>query len=166
MNEQSKPVEILAQEHQAVQQKLDALEKAINSLDRRAEIAAELKELAAFFHTPFWLHFEKEEKGFFPEFDSIMPHGAGPLAVMLAEHNILRDTEETFAAAVAAYLSGTDDEQTRQAIKLCGSHFIGTLRSHILKENGLFPTLAEMHLTPARNEKVARLFRELDRNRV
>ena len=163
MNSPNLPADILSREHEAVLKKLDALEQCLNHLDKKEEIAAELSELTAFFNTDFWVHFEKEEQAFFPEFDNFMPHGVGPLAAMRDEHDMLHNTEEMFAEAVAAYLHNDDSAQTKQSILQYGAHFIDTLRSHITKENGLFPTMAEMHLGPRQNERVLSLFAELER---
>ncbi len=163
MNNPILPADILSQEHEAVCKKLDALERCINHLDKKEAIAAELRELIAFFNADFWIHFDKEEKAFFPEFDNFMPHGVGPLAAMRDEHDALRNTEEMLAEAVAAYLNNDDSAQIRQSILEYGAHFIGTLRSHITKENGLLPTMAEMHLGPRQNERVLNLFAELEK---
>ena len=163
MAETKKPTQLLKDEHQAVLQKLTALEKDISRLDKREEISAELKELAAFFESEFWTHFDKEEQALFPEFDSFMPHGAGPIAVMLQEHVVLRDTNEVMQEAIKRYLQGADDASTRQVISQNGSHFINFLRSHINKEDGILFMMADMHLDQKQNEKVARLFQEMDK---
>ena len=59
MIDTKKPTEMLKDEHQAVLKKLTAFEKIIHRLDKREDMA-ELKELAAFFETEFWTHFDKE----------------------------------------------------------------------------------------------------------
>lgn len=163
MNSPTLPTDILSREHEAVLKKLDALERCINHLDEKEEIAAELRELITFFNADFWVHFDKEERAFFPEFDNFMPRGVGPLAAMRDEHELLRNTEEMLAEAVAAYLDNGDSVRTRQSILQYGAHFIGMLKSHITKENGLLPTLAEMHLGPGQNDRILRLFIELEK---
>ncbi len=164
MNSPILPTDILNQEHEAVLKKLDALEQCINRLEEKEEIAADLHELITFFHTAFWVHFDKEEKAFFPEFDNFMPHGVGPLAAMRDEHDALRNTEEMLAEAVAAYLNNDDSSPTRQSILQYGTHFIDTLRSHIVKENGLLPTMAQMHLKAEQNARILSRFAELEKN--
>ena len=157
------PTELLKEEHQAVLAKLDALEGAINDLEHREKISASLKELTSFFDTEFWLHFDKEEQALFPEFDGFMPRGVGPLAVMLEEHEVLRRTNELMQEAVARYLDDDDSAATLQTIRQHGMHFIEFLRGHISKEDGILFRMAEMHLTPSQNEKVARLFAEMEK---
>jgi hemerythrin-like domain-containing protein len=164
MIDTKKPTEMLKDEHKAVLQKLTAFEKIIGRLDKREEISAELKELAAFFATEFWTHFDKEEQALFPEFDSFMPHGAGPIAVMREEHIVLRKTNDVMQEAIARYLKGADDAATKQTIKQNVSHFINFLRSHINKEDGILFMMADMHLNQKQNEKVARLFQEMDKH--
>jgi len=162
MIDTKKPTEMLKDEHQAVLKKLAAFEKIIGRLDKREDLA-ELKELAAFFQTEFWGHFDKEEQALFPEFDSFMPHGAGPIAVMLEEHRVLRDTNEVMQEAIGRYLAGTNDQATLKTITDNVSHFIGFLRSHINKEDGILFAMADMHLDQRQNDKVARLFLEMDK---
>ena len=163
MIETKKPTEMLKDEHQAVLKKLTALEGIIGQLDKRGDLA-ELKELAAFFETEFWGHFDKEEKALFPEFDSFMPHGAGPIAVMLQEHVVLRDTNDVMQEAIKRYLGGADDAETKRIMKQNGSHFIDFLRQHINKEDGILFMMADMHLDQRQMEKVARLFQEMDKH--
>ncbi|OGO22780.1 MAG: hypothetical protein A2Z28_01080 [Chloroflexi bacterium RBG_16_51_9] len=163
MIETKKPTEMLKDEHQAVLKKLTALEGIIGQLDKRGDLA-ELKELAAFFETEFWGHFDKEEKALFPEFDSFMPHGAGPIAVMLQEHVVLRDTNDVMQEAIKRYLGGAGDAETKRIIKQNGSHFIDFLRQHINKEDGILFMMADMHLDQRQMEKVARLFQEMDKH--
>jgi len=157
------PVEILKQEHQSVLEKLKTLEWAFSNLNRRDEITPKLRELASFFKVEFWVHFDKEEKALFPEFDNFMPRGVGPIAAMISEHEVLRDTNEQMQEAIARYLELDDSPETRQAINQYGMHFIEFLRGHINKEDGILFRMAEMHLTPVQNEKVARLFPEVEK---
>ena len=162
MIDTKKPTEMLKDEHQAVLKKLTALEGIFGRLDKRQD-NAELKELAAFFETEFWGHFDKEEKALFPEFDSFMPHGAGPIAVMLEEHVVLRDTNDAMQEAIKEYLTGSDDAANKKIIVDKGMHFINFLRSHINKEDGILFAMAEMHLNQKQMDKVSRLFQEMDK---
>ncbi len=157
------PTEILKEEHQAVLEKLAALESILENLEQREKVSARLREIAAFFETDFWLHFDKEEKALFPEFDNFMPRGSGPLAVMLDEHEVLRDTNAVMQQAIGSYLNNNDSAEVRQAIRQNGAHFIEFLRNHIFKEDSILFKMAEMHLKPAQNDRVVSLFAEMDR---
>lgn len=162
MAETKKPTELLKDEHKAVLQKLTAMERIIGRLGEKEEISAELKELAAFFETEFWTHFDKEEKALFPEFDNFMPRGAGPIAVMMEEHVVLRKTNEVMQEAIARYLNHTDDAATRQTINQNGTHFINFLRAHINKEDSILFMMADMHLDQTQINKVIKLFGEIE----
>lgn len=159
-----RPTDILKEEHEAVLEKLQSLEAAIDNLEQKERVSVKLKELSSFFNADFWVHFDKEEKGLFPEFDSFMPRGAGPLAVMINEHEVLRTTNEVMQKAIAAYLDNHDDgQETRQAITRNGMHFIEFLRSHIFKEDSVLFRMAEMHLEQTQNERVVKLFDEIEK---
>jgi len=158
-----KPTELLKEEHQAVLGKLAALEEIFHTLDQREKVTAKLRELSAFFDKDFWVHFDKEEKALFPEFDNFMPRGSGPLTVMLDEHETLRNTNEVMQEAIAKYLRLDDSAEVRQAIKQNGTHFIEFLRSHIFKEDGILFRMAEMHLKPEQNDRIVKLFDELEK---
>jgi len=164
MAETMSPTEILTHEHHEVLGKLERLETIFKSLDHKHTIALELQNLTAFFKTDFWLHFDKEERALFPEFDNFMPHGAGPLAVMREEHNVIRDTNDVLQESVARYLGDGNDAPTRQKIIESGSHFIGYLRSHIAKEDGMFPQLASMHLHDRENARILKGYAEIEKS--
>ena len=163
MASMKKPTELLKEEHQGVLEKLDALESVINNLEQKEKVSSRLKELASFFDTDFWVHFDKEEKALFPEFDNFMPRGAGPLAVMIDEHEVLRKTNEVMQQAITSYLNHDDGVETRQAINQNGRHFIEFLRNHIFKEDNILFSMAEMHLDQRQNEKVVKLFAEIEK---
>ena len=157
-----KPTQLLKDEHKAVLQKLTAMEKVLGSLDKKEAISAELKELTTFFKAEFWVHFTKEEEALFPEIETFMPRDAGPLGVMLMEHEDLRKTNERVQQATAEYLGGSTGEATRKVLREQGAHFIGVLRDHINKEDNILFMMADMHLDQAQMEKVAKLFHEID----
>ena len=157
------PTDILKEEHDQVKKRLDTLEGVINDLGHRDEISAKLKDLMSFFASDFWMHFDKEEKALFPEFDNFMPRGAGPLAAMMDEHEVIRNTNDVLQEAVARYLDHDDGPETRKTIIESGTHFVGFLRGHIFKEDGILFRMAEMHLNQRQNEKVAKLFSEMEK---
>lgn len=165
MANEKKPTELLRDEHRGVLEKLDAMEGVINNLEQKEKISARLKELTSFFDIEFWVHFEKEEKALFPEFDSLMPPGSGPVAVMLAEHDVLRKTNAELQQAVAKYLDHADNAETKRTINQSGMHFIGFLRDHIFKEDNILFRMADMHFDPKQNEKVVKLFAGIEKSK-
>lgn len=157
-----KPTELLKDEHKAVLQKLTALEKVLGSLDKKEAISAELGELTSFFKTDFWVHFTKEEEALFPEIETFMPRNAGPLGIMLMEHEDLRKTNAEIQRAAGEYLGGVTGEATKRVLRERGTHFVGLLRGHISKEDNILFGIADMHLDRRQMDKVAKLFHEID----
>ena len=157
------PTEILEEEHDDVTQKLDALEEVTHHLDKKGEISAQLKELAAFFKTDFWIHFTKEEEALFPEIEKFMPRESGPVGVMLTEHEDLRNTNAEMQSVIDEYLRDADNSEAKGMIQRYGTHFIGVLRDHIAKENDILFMMADMHLDQAQVDKVLRLFHEIEK---
>jgi hemerythrin-like domain-containing protein len=157
------PTEVLKEEHRRVLEKLEAMEGLFKHLDQKESIAPKLTELTSFFKTDFWVHFDKEERALFPEFDNFMPRGAGPLAVMLEEHEVLRNTNEVMQEAIARYLGPADSAETRRTIVESGTHFIEFLRSHINKEDHILFSMADMHLNQSQNARILKLFAEMEK---
>ncbi|MBI2831502.1 MAG: hemerythrin domain-containing protein [Chloroflexi bacterium] len=157
-----RPTDLLREEHMAVKQKLDALERIILGPDGKAETSAELRELASFFQTDFWVHFAKEEEALFPQMEKFTPRQAGPLGVMLAEHEDLRRTNAEMQKNFAIYLEDSGNATARVLMNRLGSHFIGVLRDHIYKEDNILFGMAEMHLKSGDMESVSRVFQEIE----
>jgi len=162
MVETKKPTQLLSDEHKAVLQKLTALEKVFGNLDKKEAVAAELKELTTFFKAEFWVHFTKEEEALFPEIETFLPRDAGPLGVMLMEHEDLRKTNDIIQKATAEYLGGTPGAATKQTLREQGTHFIQVLRDHINKEDNILFMMANMHLNQQQMDKVAKLFLDIE----
>lgn len=165
MTNRKKPTDILREEHKNVLQKLDALEDVINRLHEKGAIAAQLKDLAFFFNSDFWTHFAKEEEGLFPELEKFIPRDAGPVGVMLMEHDDLRKTNAEIQQATDEYLSGSDSLQTSAVLQNLGSHFIMVLRDHIYKEDNILFMMADMHLDGSQVDAVLKLFHEIEATR-
>lgn len=153
-----KPTEILKGEHEDVLRKLSELENVFRRLDKKEEVAAPLQELTAFFETDFWVHFAKEEEALFPELEKFIPRDMGPIGVMLAEHDDLRNTNAEFQKLVPEYLDGKAGAETRGQIKKYGTRFIVVLRDHIHKENDILFMMADMHLDEKQQDTVSRHF--------
>ncbi len=162
MTDARKPTELLSDEHKAVLKKLTAMETVLGNLDQKEQVSASLKELTAFFKTDFWLHFDKEEEALFPEMETFISRNDGPIAVMLAEHEDLRKTNETIQKAALDYLAGVADEATKQTLREQAAYFIKVLRGHINKEDNVLFHMAEAHLNPGQMEKIADLFRKIE----
>lgn len=157
-----KPTDILREEHENVLRKLDEFERIIRRLDEKNAISEELKELASFFKTDFWLHFAKEEDGLFPVIENFMPREGGPTGMMLIEHEDLRATNDRIQEAVDRYLNVPNDSEAKDNIQEHASHFIGLLREHIDKEDSILFRMADMHIDGTQGERIIRLFDEIE----
>ena len=157
-----KPTDLLRDEHASVMQKLDALERIVLHPESRPEIIAELKALAAFFRSDFWVHFTKEEEALFLEMGRFTLIDRGPLGVMLREHEELRNSNDRLQGAVNGYLADTGSIESTARMKEHGTHFIWMLRDHIKKEDNMLFAMAEMWLDATQKLKVTKLFQKIE----
>lgn len=163
MTSRKTPTEMLKEDHQHVLKKLDDMEEITHHLDKKGEVSAKLKELAAFFETEFWVHFTKEEEALFPEIEKFIPRESGPIGMMLIEHEDLRKTNSQLQPAFAAYLRDSDNAEARKVIQKDGTHFIELLRNHIDKEDNILFMIADMHLDKDQIYNVAQLFDKIEK---
>lgn len=162
MTAKGEPTQVLKEEHDKVLLKLLKMEELLGRLDEKEAIALELRELGAFFEKDFWLHFDKEDFALFQELGHYIPRNAGPLQMMVIEHEDLRNNNEIFQLALSDYLGNEDSELTRETICKAGMDFISLLRSHIDNENGMMFTLADVHLTQKQEDSVMRIFGQIE----
>ncbi len=138
--------EILMQEHRVIERVLDALEKAANRAGRGAAIRPGFFADAADFIRGFadGCHHQKEEGVLFKAMESAgMPTQAGPIAVMLAEHEQGRAFTRSMLAAAERWEGG--DEAARADVATAAKAYVALLREHIMKEdNVLFPMAAQV----------------------
>lgn len=156
------PTDILKEEHLAVLQKLDTLEQAVRKLDEKGSVSPTLKQMASFFERDFWVHFDKEENALFPEMETFMPRDAGPIGVMLYEHEDLRKTNQEMQKAIASYIADPAGSRADGDVRKYVTHFVGLLRDHISKEDGILFVMAEQHLDVAQMAKVDKGFARID----
>lgn len=103
-------------------------------------------------------HHHKEEQVLFPLLREKAPMAAGPVSVMLAEHDQGRAHIRAVADGLSAASAGDADARDAVAAGLEG--YAALLRAHIAKENKVLFPLAERAL---RADDKARLAAEFDR---
>lgn len=133
-----KITEYLTTEHRVFTDQLVQIEKALEDRDRYpdAAVRAMVEMLAA----PLERHARTKDEVFFPALETYLEGTDGPLAVMGAEHEKIRQ-------ALAALVAGQDvRELTLQLLEV--------LRGHIHKENRVLFPMAEEFLGP---EELSRL---------
>jgi len=88
------------------------------------------------------LHHGKEEDLLFPELESRgMPRQAGPIGVMLHEHELGRKFARTMAAELPAARGG--DAAAWERLADAGASYVNLIRDHILKENHVLFDMAD-----------------------
>lgn len=154
------PTQILVEEHTLILQALDALERKIAQVESGAPADPAYFQKAVEFLRTFAdkCHHGKEEHLLFKTMvERGFPREAGPIAVMLHEHDVGRAFVRGIAEAAAS--PAPDDAAVRRMIEN-GRGFIQLLRAHIDKENTILFPMADNVLGP---EDHAYLEKEFER---
>jgi hemerythrin-like domain-containing protein len=139
-----KATEVLKEEHRVIEQVLDTLEAGIDRLERGGAVRPEFLLSVTDFIRGFadGCHHQKEEGVLFKRMEAQgVPAGAGPVGMMLAEHELGRRYTRELTAAAQAMEAG-DGSARGRAIK-SGRHYIALLRQHIYKEDNILYPMAE-----------------------
>jgi hemerythrin-like domain-containing protein len=146
-----KPTDVLSSEHRVIEQVLDCLERiarqavASGHLDRTSGGRA-LEVLVTFADR---CHHGKEEGALFPALERLgLRRGLGPIAVMLAEHDIGRSALDRMRGALA--------EGSPNAFADAANHYVELMREHIAKEDGVLFPLAESLLGDEHRDEILR----------
>jgi hemerythrin-like domain-containing protein/uncharacterized protein (DUF2249 family) len=142
------PTQVLMEEHTLILQALDALERKIAQVESGAPADRAYFEKAVEFLRTFAdkCHHGKEEHLLFKTMvERGFPREAGPIAVMLHEHDIGRAFVRGIAEAAAS--PAVDRAAVRRIIEN-GRGFIQLLRAHIDKENTILFPMADNVLSP------------------
>jgi hemerythrin-like domain-containing protein len=155
----TKAIEILMNEHRLIEQVLGSLETYATEVERGLAVERKLvADYAAFFRGfADACHHGKEEDILFQRLvERGMPREAGPIAVMLHEHQLgrrhvgaLRQVGEREGPLVVA---------ERQTLLENASGFVPLLRTHILKEDRILYPMAEQILTGSELESMEQSF--------
>ncbi len=132
------PLEVLKAEHNFIKKMLGILEKICTCLNNPTTLNNEdISFLMNFFETFVEkCHSQKEEQFLFRELEKNgMPADSGPIAVMIYEHNCMKDL---LAGMNKAILMGNVAEFTSLAYQ-----YIDLLRNHIYKEDNVLFNMAE-----------------------
>lgn len=144
----------LRDEHQWILKVVGVMEKI---LSREPDVGLDydaLEDCVSFIRlfADAW-HHGQEEDLLFPELESRgMPRHAGPLAVMLHEHEMGR----SYARAMAKALPGArrEEEEARQVLVNAANGYIQLIRGHINKENNVLFNMADQAVVGAACEKL------------
>jgi hemerythrin-like domain-containing protein len=156
------PTQVLKDEHALILEALDAMERKVSALEAGAAPDRAYFEKAVQFLRTFadQCHHGKEENLLFKTMvDRGFPRQAGPIAVMLHEHETGRSFIRGIAEGVAAV--GTDPGAAKRIIEN-GRGYIGLLRAHIDKENHILFPMADNVLTPEDQEHLGKEFERFE----
>jgi hemerythrin-like domain-containing protein len=158
-----KPTETLKHEHQIVLLVLKGAEREARSIQAgNGAHEEEIEQMVDFFRTFVdRCHHGKEERHLFPAMHGKgMPLEAGPLAVMLHEHELGRSAVRAVAGALDRVKRGEADAGPDLATALLG--YVELLRSHISKEDNVLFPMADRILPAEEQGDLAVLFDKVE----
>lgn len=159
--------DILNREHELIQQVLDSLERGAGKLRAGEKIPAEFFLDAAEFIRGFadGAHHRKEEGVLF---EALLRHGfsrdGGPVAVMLAEHDLARDYTRGLGEAAERLRAG--DTGARDAVVTNALSYVRLLREHIAKESNILFRMADMAIPPSEHADLDAGFDAIEREEI
>ncbi len=158
-----KATELLMEEHRVIERVLNALETAAQRLEQGQAIRAGFFAEVADFSQGFadGCHHKKEEQVLFKAMTNHgLPERAGPIGVMLAEHEQGRAYSRALREAARQLAAG--DDTARGTVLRHARDYIMLLRQHIAKEdNVLFPMAANL-IPPAEQTSLAEDFERIE----
>jgi len=161
------PTDTLRHEHKVVLLVLTGAEREANELRQGGEVHAEtITQMLDFFKNFVdRCHHAKEEQHLFPAMAQRgFPAEAGPVAVMLHEHELGRAAVRRIGEALAKASAGEPKAKEHLADAL--DEYAGLLRSHIFKEDNVLFPMAEQVLPPEEQARLAASFEELEASEI
>ncbi|TDA68724.1 MAG: hypothetical protein D9V47_08250 [Clostridia bacterium] len=137
-------LETLTQDHQEVLALLDRVAEGIRALEGGrdlAEAGGSLEEFVSTWDRAIDNHFRQEEEALFPVLGHVIGTHAGPIAVMLHEHTLLRQAVGRLREALAG--GGQDLQGLLEPAKT----IVDVLTEHIYKEDRVLFPMAEENLS-------------------
>jgi hemerythrin-like domain-containing protein len=157
---------ILMDEHRVIERVLEALETAAHALDRGDAVRPGFFLEAADFISSFadGCHHHKEEGVLFEALAALgMPTEAGPIGVMLAEHEEGRSYTRAMREAAERLEGG--DAAARSDVVRNAQGYVALLRQHIAKEDNVLFPMAEQLIPRGGHERMLLDFERVERER-
>ena len=157
-------IEMLMEEHRLIERALDAMEAWVTTLgsgsesDYKAELArfvSFIREFGDAYH-----HSKEEDILFVAMVDHGFPREAGPIAVMLHEHDLGRSLVSTLDGL--AQQTTTWSEEDRRTLAHTVGEFSALLRQHIQKEDQILYPMASTRLPEPVQAEMFRRFQILE----
>jgi hemerythrin-like domain-containing protein len=162
-----KPTETLKHEHKIVLLVLTGAEREARSIQAGSGAhVEEIEQMVDFFRTFVdRCHHGKEERHLFPAMHGKgMPLEAGPLAVMLHEHDLGRAAVRVIAGALDRVKHGEAAAGPDLADALLG--YVELLRNHISKEDNVLFPMADRILPAEEQGDLAVLFDKVEEEEI
>lgn len=147
----------LMADHAVIFQAIQVLTAMNGEIDKERDVSvADIRSLLAFLREfADSCHHVKEEAIFFPALiQAGMPAQAGPLSVMLYEHEKAR--------ALINAMQNAIDRDNKKEFLLYSTRYVQLLNQHIEKENYILFDMAEQMLTPDGDEKIFEEFEKFE----
>ncbi len=162
-----KATEILMQEHELIQDVLNSLERGAQELSTGAEVPAQFFVDAADFIRGFAddTHHKKEEGVLFKAMEryGFSPQ-AGPVAVMLAEHNEAR--RFTQGLAESAQKLKRAEKGASGDVVMYALAYVRLLRQHIMKESNILFQMADNVIPRDEQAQIEAGFQKVEREQI
>lgn len=156
-----KPTDVLKEEHDAILLALKVIAAMAKRIDAGGEVPVEHMNSLVDFIRNFadYCHHGKEEDLLFKEMEKAgFPANAGPIGVMLAEHEEGREYVREMAKAAAA---GSPKDFAHAAVA-----YANLLAQHIDKENNILYEMADQSLTPEQQRALEEGFERVEEERM
>jgi hemerythrin-like domain-containing protein len=161
------PTETLRHEHQIILRVLDAARREADSIRRTGQVRPEALEKIVDFVRNFAdrCHHAKEEDLLFAKLrERGMPAQAGPIAVMLHEHD---EGRRRIAAVVEALPEARQGAASAiEAVRTNLLAYADLLEAHIAKEDNVLYPMADRLLTAADQQALADAFEQVEANEI
>jgi hemerythrin-like domain-containing protein len=161
------PTQTLNHEHKVILLVVDAAEREGVKVEGGGAVDTERIESMLSFFREFAdaCHHAKEERHLFPAMNAKgIPLEAGPIAVMLHEHDQGRAFLRALDQALARVKAGEEGAAEAVAGALLG--YAGLLRAHISKEDNVLFPMADRILSPADQEALAAAFERVEAEEI
>jgi hemerythrin-like domain-containing protein len=163
MEDMMQATELLKHEHDIILLVLQAAEREAQAIQQTGRVRTdEMQKMLEFFRCFVdQCHHKKEEGYLFLKLQELgMPREAGPLAVMLHEHE---EGRRKLAAVEEALPEATRGEMTAvQTVRSNLLDYAALLRGHIQKENNVLYPMADSMLTDDDQRMLAEAFAQIE----
>jgi len=159
--------DILRREHDAILRMLGVTDEVVRRMEAGGAVEPRiLTGLLEFFRLfADQCHHGKEEDLLFPKLQQKgMPRDAGPIGVMLLEHDQGRAFVRQMAQSAEDYAKGQAGAAARWTAAASG--YASLLREHIYKENEILFVMAERMLTAQEQQELSVLFEKVETEKM